>query len=75
MMKIEKEKNVRVFLVDDGTLDTVIRVKDDNGSRFEDIRFDCEYASEYRNKDGVLTQSGFKVLAQEAIEAFFENLD
>jgi len=50
-----------VFLIDDGSLDTVIEI---NGKIF---RFDSEYASIYRNKDGEMTEKGLKELAEETI--------
>lgn len=50
-----------IFLVDDGSLDTVIEI---NG---RDFRFDSEYASIYRDKNGVMTEKGLKELAEETI--------
>ena len=51
------------WLVDDGTLDTVISVDG------EEVRFDCEYASEFRDTDGSMTETGFLQLAEEAIDS------
>lgn len=56
-----------VFLVDDGTLDTVISV---DGSR---VTFSQEYAAQHRNKKGILTNKGFKQLAKEAIDFIEED--
>ena len=50
-----------VYLIDDGSLDTVIEI---NG---RDFRFDSEYASIYRDKDGVMTEEGLRELAEETI--------
>jgi len=50
-----------VFLIDDGSLDTVIEI---NGKIF---RFDSEYASIYRNKSGEMTEEGLRELAEETI--------
>lgn len=57
-----KGKSWEVFLRDDGTLDTVITV---NGM---EVRYDGEYASAYRAKDGSMTAKGLRTLAIEAIE-------
>ena len=64
-----------VYLEDDGTMDTVLSVSPKNhdlwarfGSR--EIRFDCEYASAFRKKDGSMTQKGFRDLAYEAAESY-----
>jgi len=54
--------NYDCYLVDDGTLDTVISVDGNN------VRFDAEYASQYRTTSGKLTENGFIELAREAIE-------
>ena len=47
------------YLSDDGTLDTVIEV---DGQEF---RFDGEYASTYRRRDGSMTEKGVRELARE----------
>jgi hypothetical protein len=66
-MKIEhKGETFDCYLGDDGTLDTVIEV---NGVR---VRFDCEYASGFRDGEGRMTEEGFKELAVEAIESIEE---
>lgn len=57
-------KQWSVFLGDDGTLDTVITV---NG---KDVRFDGEYASQFRKQDGSMTERGLRQLAKEAIDSF-----
>ncbi len=52
------------YLEDDGTLDTVVSV---NGREF---RYDCEFAADYRDDDGVMTDDGFYQLACDAIDAY-----
>ena len=54
-----KEYDVR--LLDDGTLDTVISV---NG---QECRYSQEFASIYRDSDGVMTKQGLMDLAIDAI--------
>lgn len=61
-----------VYLVDDGSLDTVLNVCSILGNDSIELRFDCEYASQYRDKTGKLTSKGFKILASEAIDYYFE---
>jgi hypothetical protein len=50
------------FLCDDGTLDTVISIDG------EEIRFSQDYAANFRDSDGVMTDEGFKELCREEIE-------
>jgi len=50
------------WLVDDGTLDTVISIDG------EDYRFSTDYASAYRDENGDMTESGFSDLCMEVIE-------
>ena len=50
------------YLIDDGTLDTVIEVDG------VEHRFDGGFASYYRQPDGSLEESGFKELCKMAIE-------
>ena len=50
-----------VYLIDDGSLDTVIEI---NGKNY---RFDSEYASIYRDKNGVMTEKGLKELADNLV--------
>jgi len=54
-----------VWIIDDGTLDTVLLV--DNIEH----RFDGEYASYYRDTEGSLTYQGLKELAIQAIDTPF----
>tara|TARA_Y100000031_G_scaffold98392_1_gene107748 strand:+ start:147 stop:380 length:234 start_codon:yes stop_codon:yes gene_type:complete len=49
-------------LVDDGTLDTVIEI---DGTEH---RFDGEFANQYRDKNGTMTEKGFIELCKECIE-------
>lgn len=58
----------QVFLVDDGTLDTVISI---NG---HEVRYDQEYASSFRDRHGTMKKSGLKKLALEALEEDYYNI-
>jgi hypothetical protein len=70
IIEIEGEKKVyEVFLVDNGTLDTVLTV---NGFK---VTYDSEFASPYRDERGALTAGGFHELALDAIEAYEEDLE
>ena len=51
-----------VYLGDNGTLDTLITV---DGIEHT---FDGEYASQYRDSDGAMTEDGLRTLAIECIE-------
>ena len=57
------------YLIDDGTLDTVIEI---DGTEH---RFDGEFANQYRDKNGTMMEEGFIELVKSAIEdyIFFEN--
>ena len=57
-----------VFLCDDGTMDTVIEVYDPKRDRSIESRFDCEWASYCRDRDGVMTRSGLRELAVDVID-------
>ena len=59
-----KVDNVKydVYLLDDGTMDTVIEI---NGIEH---RFDGEYTSNYRTKTGEMTLVGLELLARECID-------
>jgi hypothetical protein len=62
-----------VYLSDDGTLDTVIEVY--NSSQLEgkrEIRFSQEYAADFRDNTGAMTNDGFNELVNEAVEAYIE---
>jgi|GEM_PF-3375593 len=64
-------------LVDDGTLDTVVNVVRYAPNGFHimsesEIRFLTEYAAEYRDKNGTMTDKGFETLSEEAVEAYIE---
>ena len=66
-----------IFLSDDGTLDTVIEICPQNDFAIDkagdqEIRFSQEYAADFRDKDGAMTDEGFEKLAQEAVEAYIE---
>ena len=43
----------RVYLMDDGTLDTVVQVCDEDGTP-QEYRYSQETAADYRNEDGYL---------------------
>lgn len=62
-----------VCLCDDGTMDTVVSVS--HGLiETKEYRYDCEYASWYRDEDtGAMTEEGFKELAEESLNAFIED--
>jgi len=64
MCHSESKKEYNVYLEDDGTLDTVVSV---NG---KDIRFDTEFASQFRNRKGEITKKGWEQLKEEAINAY-----
>lgn len=55
-----------VFLVDDGTLDTVLTI---NGN---EVRLSTDYACNFRNEDGSLSDKGLKELALEEINMDWE---
>ena len=57
-MKIEGHE---CYLVDDGTLDTVISI---DGKEY---RLDAEYTSQFRHDSGAMTDEGFAELCKECI--------
>jgi hypothetical protein len=74
-----------VCLENDGTLDTVISVQPvapkkryrnaPNDTEYfprVETRFDCEYASQYRDKDGAMTERGLRELGREACADYYE---
>ena len=62
-MQIEYNSQVyECCLLDDGSLDTVISIDG------KEIRLDSEYASQYRDEDGTMTEKGFIKLCWEEIE-------
>tara|TARA_R110002020_G_C15836421_1_gene734731 strand:+ start:208 stop:441 length:234 start_codon:yes stop_codon:yes gene_type:complete len=61
LIEYSKKEKYEVYLIDDGTLDTVIEI---NGKEF---RFDSEYANIYRNEKGEMTEESLKELAEETI--------
>ena len=52
----------QVWLVDDGTLDTVIEIND------IEHRFSTEYAAHWRDETGALSDEGLEVMARDAID-------
>ena len=60
-VKVDSTK-YEVYLLDDGTMDTVIEI---DGIEH---RFDGEYASYYRAKMGEMTIVGLEMLARECID-------
>jgi len=56
-------RQYNVYLEDDGTMDTVISI---DGKTH---RFDCEYASSFRKRNGEMTKKGLRELAIEAIDS------
>lgn len=78
-MIIENESGkFTVILEDDGTLDTVLSVMqwtpdgrpDVTNSRA--LRFSTEYAADYRDENGRLTDEGMAALADEAVELYLD---
>ena len=59
-----------VNLSDGGTLDTLISVE--HNGRTEDIGYSQEYAANYRDTDGTMTDDGFAELAEDAVNCFVE---
>ena len=66
VFKDQEGKEQEVFLMDDGTMDTVIKVNS------KEYRYDCEFASRFRRKDGSMTQKGLIKLAEDALENDWE---
>lgn len=71
VIKSEVHGELVVLLCDDGTMDTVISVEHSLAGLTE-FRYDCEYASQFRDESGAMTEDGFKELAEESAEAFIE---
>ena len=61
-----------VYLLDDGTLDTVIKVRRIRDNMTFESRFDGEYASQYRHKDGSMSTPGLIALGKETADAMLE---
>lgn len=66
-----------VFLMDDGTVDTVISVQPiarakNAYSAPREVRFDSEYAAQFRRSGGSMTLRGLRELGREAIEDYEE---
>lgn len=59
-----------VNLSDGGTLDTLISVE--HNGQCEDIGYSQEYAANYRDADGAMTDEGFAELAEDAVECYIE---
>ena len=60
-----------VYLGDDGTLDTVIEVHPVRGDHpAQEVRFDVEWAANFRAADGAMTRRGLRALGLEAIDAY-----
>lgn len=68
-----------IWLCDDGTMDTVISIQPvapkkkyanaPNDTEYwpaEEVRFDGEFASSFRDKDGAMTDKGLRELGREA---------
>ena len=79
MANIKNENgSFSVRLIDDGTLDTVLEVFLIRENTYKDldlarqIRFETEYANQYRDESGALTDEGFATLADEAIELYLD---
>ena len=61
------EATYECFLIDDGTLDTVVEVDG------VEHRFDGDYANSHRDFDGAMTEKGFIELCKECIEECSEH--
>lgn len=77
VIKNEEYGKFDVYLGDDGTLDTVVEVSPHNDNLWQkygqrEIHFSTEYAVDFRDGDGAMTDEGFAELAQEAVEAYIE---
>lgn len=70
--KITKER-FECFLIDNGTLDIEISIYNILGNDNYNMIFNSEYASQYRNKRGILSLKGFKKLVLETIELYYES--
>lgn len=68
-LKLNDGRKHSVFLMDDGTLDTVIKV---DGKAF---RYDADFASHYRKSNGEMTREGLRALANDAISGMDDNDD
>lgn len=67
------ERNWMVELLDDGTMDTVVRVRPDSeGAPWQEVRFSPDYAAYHRNEKGEVTPDGFQALGEEAVEEYNE---
>jgi hypothetical protein len=54
----------KVWLEDDGTMDTVVSVKG------KEIRYDPEFASQFRDKKGIITEKGWEKLKEQALKDY-----
>lgn len=66
----KKYGKFNVSLSDSGTLDTLISVE--HNGRCEDIGYSQEFAAQYRDADGAMTDDGFAELAEDAVECYIE---
>ena len=62
LIRLSDGKDHDIFLVDDGTLDTVIEFD------LRDYRFSSEFASAYKDKYGRVTDEGLEELANHIVE-------
>lgn len=60
-----------VNLSDGGTLDTLISV-DHSFAGIQDIGYSQEFAANFRDENGAMTDSGFAELAEDAVECYIE---
>lgn len=71
----EEHGEFDVWLVDDGTLDTVLEVCQMGAllsTAGREIRFSQERGAECRDETGAVTNVGFAELAHEAVKAYIE---
>lgn len=60
-----------IELLDDGSLDTVIRVRPADGDvAWQETRFSTEHAAEYRDSNGAMTLKGLRALGEQAADEY-----
>ena len=61
-------------LADDGTLDTIVNVYDENGSIVNVTRWSQDGVNDHRDKDGNFTEEGLKELLEQTIVFAIEEM-
>lgn len=62
---------VDIFLMDDGTLDTVVEVNHQNGT-IEDLRLSADCAGIYRDENGDFTDESFQEFCENEVIPYLE---